>query len=376
MYTPNWIDLCLGGVIGFFIGKFGDAIWNIAQQSFKKTKLRRRLEKTNQKIYTNILALDHAETSYSPTDIKIQVTPYSLYFAPLSEQFDQLVEYFGFRAFKKRDYGITHFDFSTFEDFRLQLEVSKRNVAQKFIDSATKVHPLFNGQKLGVYNLRIKRVADTDRAQLVIELYKTDYFTHQIGRSLYRLLNISGDFADRINLDFFNNEFNDYKYLNTSFGLYLMIEVNEGFVFCKRSTIVSNPEEAGRWHNSVDEGLDIRDVVDGKVNMTQFAERGLKEELGLSRDTISKYSDGKIRFLDVFLEKKRYEIVLAGYLKLNMTMNKLKELYRSAPDGEYETTDVICVENNEDAIIRFFENNNVTDMAKYCVDRIIARGIF
>ncbi|GGH07846.1 hypothetical protein [Mucilaginibacter phyllosphaerae] len=376
IYTPNYIDLLLGGFFGYITGKFGDTILGKLKGVDTSIKLKKRLKKVNTKQFNNILALDHAELSYIPTDIQIRLTKISLFFSPSLEFQDKLFNLFGASYFKRKDYGLKDFDFSKINNFKHILDVNKKLISLQFADSINKVYPIFNGQKLGVYHIQIKRIPDTDRAQLIIDLFKTDYFTHKVSRSIYRWLNSSTGFSNQIDLNFFYNNFNEYKCLNTSFGIYIIVQVNEGLVFCKRSAIVSNTEEAGKWHVSVDEGLDVQDLNKDSVDILQFAERGLLEELGLTRSVLDKFKDGKIKFLDIFLEKKRYEIVISAYIKLNMSMNELLNFHRTAKDGDYETSDIICIENESSAINKFFEKNHVTDMAKYCVERIVARGYF
>lgn len=374
----DYTELFAGGVVGFLVGKFGDVIIKAAKDTLLSIKRKTTSREINEKNFSNILALDHAEAGYEFSDIKIILSPVSLYYSPSIEFKNELENLFGEGAFKKKDYGLSHFNFLKILNFNNVLEKNKKNVSKEFIESATKLHPLFNGQKLGVNSLKIKRVPDSDRGILSISLFKTDYFTHKVSRQIYRFLNSLNDFSGSLNKDYFNHNFENYKFLNTSFGMYIIVQVEEGFVFCKRSNAVSNPEEAGRWHVSVDEGLDIQDLNQGSsnhgtVDVMEFAMRGLKEELGLSKGIIDKHRAGKLRFLDVFLETKRYELIISAHIKLNMSIVEFGKYYETAKDGKYETVDVMCIEDNKSALLKFFKNYLVTDMAKYCIERIIYR---
>lgn len=377
-YQPNYPDLLTGGVVGYLVGKFGDVIIKSGANIIISIKRKILFKEINKREFSSILALDHAEAAYELSDIKIKLTPISLYYSPSTEFKDRLINLFSAGTFKNKDYGLSNFKFSKILDFNDLLEKNKKIVSKEFIDSATTLHPLFNGQKLGIYDLKIKRVPDSARGILSIDLFKTDYFTHKVSRQIYRFLNSVRDFSTRLNIDYFNTNFDNYKFLNTSLGIYIAVQIDEGFIFCKRSTAVSNSEEAGKWHISVDEGLDVQDLNQGQSNhntidMVQFATRGLREELGLSKGILDKYMFGKIRFLDVFLETKRYELIISAHVKLNISFIEFKKYYETAKDARYETTDIICIEDNNSALEKFFKNYLVTDMAKYCMERIMYR---
>lgn len=377
MYSPNYLDLALGGIIGYIIGKFGDVLINLVSNFRKAHRRKTLLRKVNLAEHTNILPLDHAQNTYNSTDIHINTSSSKFYLSPPIELLDKLINLFGSKVFKKKDIGLDTFDLEQLPNFSLLLPKHAKIVAKEFIDSHSAVHPLFNSQKLGVSDLKIKRNSHSQQESLQLTLFQTDYFTHRVVRSFYRYMNQELGFSKRLDINFFNQNFKKLSLLNTSFGIYIVMQVDEGLVFCKRSEIVSNSEEGGKWHVTVDEALDMQDLnsVTGTVDILQFAERGLLEELGLSRSTIDQHIDGRIKFLDLFLEKKRYELVLSAFIKLKMSMEDFKQHYKTAKDGDYETTDIICIEKDAVALKKFFQKNQVTDMAKYCVDRIISRRL-
>jgi hypothetical protein len=241
-----------------------------------------------------------------------------------------------------------------------------------FIQSQEKdTRPLHNGAKYGIFTFQITARHNT----LHLRFYKTDYFTHLVMRRVYKELCERKDLFQSMSSDDFRANFLNYNFLNTSLGLYILLEINEGIVLLKRSKHVSNPEES-KWHISVDTGFRPEHTSEnGESAIQTFSYRSLLAELGLYKSIIEERKLDNLKFYDLFLDRKRYEIVLTAHLKLNISFNDLKMFYSDSRSGKgYETTEIRVVPLIRHELDKVIANEiDYTDALRFAIEKVLVR---
>jgi hypothetical protein len=95
-------------------------------------------------------------------------------------------------------------------------ELIKRHkaiIGEKFLKSKDGL--LFNGEKYGVFNLKFTRFGDDEDPGVELDLFKTDYFTHRVFRSIFHELKSKNHKISSAGL----SDFLSYKPFLTSFGI-------------------------------------------------------------------------------------------------------------------------------------------------------------
>lgn len=322
--------------------------------------------KNHSKNSTNILSLAHSDEGFLPDEIRFYEGNEKLIFAPVPPLFD---------AKEYADTVSAGFDKQVIEREAALIERERKNVSRLFIQSQDTLRPLHNSRKLGVFSIHMKRIPESQRNSIDFILYSTDYFTHTMSRNIYKELKSTTSLFDNYSVNNFSSNSGKYNFLSTSLGIYMLVEVKEGVVVTRRSELVSNKEEANKWHVTVDKGLIPDDLRPGRNVITNLALRGLQKEVGLELKTLQKHK-GQLRYYDLFLEMKRYEIVLNGYLKLDMNFDELRNLYEGSSEGEGLESILIDVIPIKKEAVESFMQDNCTDALKYALKRLLSRNVF
>lgn len=337
------------------------------------------LNKNNFLETRNILSLDHADPHYELQDISVKDTGKNLYIGFPSELLDEIRELdpnFDIRSSVSFDQET---DFRNLEDLTgiaglaQMIQMHKIQVAREFIQLIGEGRTLFNGTKYGVYRIKPGRTSDEkENSSLRIELFKTDYFTHRVFRSIYKeLVNQNHPIGEVRKFE----ELHKYYPFLTSFGMNTFVLLDNGddieIIFAKRSKYISKQESESLWHVTMNEGLTGTDKDGKDVSLIKCLHRGLQEELGI-RVEHHRFIEEEY-FMDLFLEKESFEIGITSYVKLNMDLNQIKQLYIGAQDAELETDALEAVDLSSKKIKKFLENNKLTPAAEYTLNMLLAR---
>jgi hypothetical protein len=238
-------------------------------------------------------------------------------------------------------------------------------VAQQIIKKRESKHTIFNGKKYGVYRIHRKRNSDQDEnASIQLDLFETDYFTHQVFRSIYKELKDAGHPISKIVK---MEELHSYIPFLTSFGInaFIVIDTPSGYdiVFAKRSKYLNTGATESLWHVTMNEGLTLTDREGKDISLIKCLHRGLREEIGIKEEHHKHISDE--RFMDLFLEMSKLEIGLTSYIRMDRSINHLNELYSVAKDGELETDGLKAIPLKKKDIKEFITTEKLTDAAQY-----------
>lgn len=379
------LDQFIWAVLSFFIGLFLDRIISFFSKKYKERRTKNRICKFDALNIDeiNILSLDHADPQYNLVDLQIKKTNKQLYI--------RIPEDYVVRAQRIDEEFKTHDDLSLngkkdFQDLVSEtkipnlvelIEKHRKIVAEDFINKLSNQHSIFNGEKYGIYNLRITKSNDREeRSRLNIEVFETDYFTHCVFRSIYKQLvqeNNAIAMAGKENLM-------QYRAFLTSFGINTFVitntstgETGESIIFATRSSRVANSNGKPIIHLTMNEGLSQTDFDSSEVSITQCLYRGLREELGIKereRDYITNNS-----FTDLFLEKNNFEIGIVSQVKMDISFEDLKAMYNIAKDSQLETDSLIEVKLKESEINKFLNSNknNISNACRYALNMILYR---
>lgn len=207
------------------------------------------------------------------------------------------------------------------------IETHRRRVGEKFLQEADGL--IFNGGKYGVYSLRFTRLGEHEKPGVELDLFRTDYFTHRVFRSIYReLKQVGHPIASADNTNFLT-----YRPFLTSLGINTVLicdgDKGKNVVLAKRSTRVHTDEPL--YHITMNEGVSQTDKDPfGKVDLELCLKRGLKEELGIDEKRLGqRFFDDAIyqhgvrgAFYDFFLERTNFEIGVTSVLELNLDFHR------------------------------------------------------
>ena len=253
------------------------------------------------------------------------------------------------------------------EDLPELIECHRRLVGKKFIDTVEGV--LFNGEKYGVFNLRFTRFGEEESPGVEIDLFKTDYFTHQVFRSIYHDLKNRGHEIAAASVDTFLK----YRPFFTSFGVNCLLICDGGngkeVVLSKRSARVAGGKS--RYHITMNEGLSHTDKDPfGKVDIELCFKRGLLEELGIGENIYQLAV--KSAFYDFFLEKNNLEIGVSAVFELELDFEKdISPLI--ARDKQLEVDSFISLPMKSKDINRFVKEHDFIPHGLYVFERVLLR---
>lgn len=241
-------------------------------------------------------------------------------------------------------------------------------VGDEFIRSVNGA--LFNGNKFGVYNIDERRYDKDEKQFCRIDVFKTDYFTHRVFRSIYKELRRKNHSIGQCT----KNNMWQYRPFFTSFGINCIL-LTEGansreIVFTRRSARVHSGGE-NNYHITMNEGLSQTDIdSNGLISLWMCLERGLKEEIGLSE--VEFLESRHWAFYDVFLERTNFEIGISSMVELDINFDEHLRV-AIAKDKPLETDDFCTVPLKAEEISSFMNKNSFVPHGRYCVKNILAR---
>lgn len=234
--------------------------------------------------------------------------------------------------------------------------LSKTEIAELFL-SKIEQNSYFNGYMVGIRNINI----DNKNRKVIIDTYKSDYYTHRVMASLYKKL---------IDLKYINkpdlNSINKYYYFLTSMGMDALVIIKSEKIIPLgiRSAQLINMDK-DRVHLTMNEAVSRTDMEqdNSKPSMQICLFRGLKEELNLN---IENY-DASFGFSDLFMLKDPLEFGICAFVAIKdskFSRNMFELCYSSAKDREFETAGLDFVEDKASSIRKYMENKNDKQMTK------------
>lgn len=279
----------------------------------------------------------------------------------------QFTEFHGDASF---DGGKTYEDLveiTGIEELPELIEKHRTMVGQRFLEAADGM--MFNGEKYGVFNLRFTRFGEEENPGVEIDLFKTDYFTHRVFRSIYHELKERGHEIAFANSDTFLK----YRPFFTSFGVNCLLVCDGGngkeMVLSKRSARVAGGKS--RYHITMNEGLSRTDKDPfGRVDIELCFKRGLLEELGIGENIYQLAVNSA--FYDFFLEKNNFEIGVSSVFELELDFEKdIAPLI--ARDKQLEVDSFVALPMRPKVINRFVKEHDFVPHGLYVFERVLLR---
>lgn len=207
---------------------------------------------------------------------------------------------------------------SGIDDLINRIQASRLKVIRDFI--AHKNGCYFNNRKYGINSINpFSRSVDfSESAELIIEFYTTDYYTHRVMKDVCKIL-----FAERHsfytgNLSF--SEIRPFRILFTSIGINLLLTdsyhgVSRNVLLTRRSVNSAETNGLSQYSISVIEGVSLSDFDPYRqmVSLNTAAERGLIEEMGISPNLLKR---DNIQFNEVFVNLQNLEIGISCIIQL------------------------------------------------------------
>ncbi|SET18330.1 hypothetical protein [Paenibacillus sp. NFR01] len=364
-----------------FAGAAVPGMFSRSSRWLKNRIIRFRLRNTVDMEHLNILKICSANPKYEYRDINTRVDDKELYIGFPEEFIARVKE-------TDPDFHI-HSDCSfdgspDFQDIVDRTEIGELKeliakhralVADNFVQRANGC--LFNRPKFGIYDIRFDaRKGHAETPAVKIEFFKTDYFTHRVFRSIYNELKAADHPIAKLTPDNLNEGLQKYNAFTTSLGINAFVMANakggESVIFSKRSVHAAYAENRLKYNSTVMEGVSLTDCdTPNNVSLEQAVYRALMEELGLTRDLLSKYNT-KINYCDFFLEKNYFEIGLTA----SVTMNSVfEETIRDLPaqDRELEIHKLHPVRKTKKALEKFIHKENIYPQGVFTLKMIMAR---
>src|SRR5690606_232395 len=159
----------------------------------------------------------------------------------------------------------------------------------------------FSGNTFGVLRAEdYSRTPDRNEQKLLhTAFFNSDYFSHKVIHHVCAALNGRKSLAD-ISADLLNTKYFPFR---TSLGISLIVEIplTNQIIMVKRSINAAYSEGKEWIYVSVTEALTDTDydVYTASINIQTWVQRGLWEELGLTKE----YDISSLKIYDMFFEK-------------------------------------------------------------------------
>lgn len=368
-------------VVGIILGKVIEIIIISVKKKFLRYQMKKRIKKEEGIALESqkILSLDHGDPAYDLHDISIETGDKKLFvecpedLRAIISRLDPDINFSKNFSFNRGESFEDLAAITAIENLPGLIEKHSRIAAKHFINKLENGHTIFNGRKYGVYRIQRKRNADEDEnACLRLDLFETDYFTHQVFRSIYQELKEEGHPISKITK---LEDLQSYFPFTTSFGMntFIIIETpsTDEVIFAKRSKYLNSGSVESKWHVTMNEGLTETDKEGREISLIKCMHRGLREELGIREEHHKSIIDEK--FMDLFIEMNKFEIGLTSFVKMDMTMGKLQDLYSVAKDGELETDGLAAIPISERKLNEFIKKETLTEAAKYTLKMYLSR---
>ena len=355
--------------------------WIFAQVNYIKRK--QKMKKTTNFFLTEgINSLDHAEKFYAEDDISAELLGEERFYLSIpqnyladlrkhSASYQSREEcYFAKNTLAQlgEEMGIDGFD--------ALVERHRTKVAAAFLDSYQTGKGIFNGEKVGIRRIISTRssIGEKNEAnELHFQMYKTDYFTHRVMRSVYQEIRENNkDLAAAATGSI--TDINRYYPFMTSLGINSVVVLHtndqiEQIVLAERAAFTSNTNTP-QWHVTVNEGVTVEDITDRNAGISAAVLRGFREEMGITRQEI------RNRQSDLFLVVDSFEVGLSGIAYIKMNYDTFKLCYLGAKDACLETEQIKSIEYSKRAITKFLQGDAPkTEACKYCLSMLLSRMI-
>lgn len=255
---------------------------------------------------------------------------------------------------------------------REDILAAKQDVRDHIAERDATGWPIFNGQMFGVARVRRTRQPESEYHRLIVNVYRTNYFTSLFAKKLYDRMN--PERSIRVSR---NQDLSQYSGLLASFGfdivLFLPHKGVPHVLISKRSMNVSGAANSGgKWHVSMNEGLSASDGYAQEFDAAETFFRGFDEELNLSRNDIT----GRELF-EPILEYYNFELGIVGAAYTSVDLEQLRRQAAMAADVVLEIDQLVAIPATADEITRFLqqERDRMTDLLAFCLQSVLNRGI-
>lgn len=370
-------------ILLLFIGSLLAKIYFYIKAKVKQSLIKSRVNQTAEMKDLNIITLSSATPYFEKNAIETKLmTDKKLYIGFPEEHLQKVLENDpGFEI-----HSDTSFDGkNNFKDLVYNSEISnlleliekhRYIVADYFIYMTEGCK--FNRSKLGVYRFITQKSPDVHENPTVkLYLYKTDYFTHRVFRSIYNELKENNHPISQVKTV---EELKKYNAFTTSLGINAFIFMNstvgESVIFSRRSLNAAYSENHLKYNSTVMEGVSLTDFDDSDnvVSLRLALEKGLMEELGVSKAYLDKIDCDPPEFCDFFLERNYFEIGVTAILRID---GLFEETIRDLPakDKELEVDKLVPIPKTKRHLEDFLKKENVYNQAMYTLKMVCARSL-
>ncbi|MBO9712631.1 hypothetical protein [Sphingomonas sp.] len=212
--------------------------------------------------------------------------------------------------------------------------------------------PPYNKRKLGLFGFQQpQRSGAGEGVYLDLDFYVTDYHTHRVMRRVMHELRMSHPALFRDDGDPFGT-MPYLRYFTTSFGINVLATTQERqgkrVYLARVSNRQGNANQHGLWHVTANEGLNLDDVFDGRVDFRSAIARALCEELGAN---LSEPDDETI-YLEFAIDRRNFEPFLSCLVHLGIDRETFYHRKRHlARDDRREFQEIIDIPFTEEAMI-------------------------
>lgn len=359
-------------------------IYGLLNKALKKIRIKVKLHNLIDLDELNILRICSANPKYNYSDIVTNVSGKKLYIG-FPQEFRQVI--------KQNDPDFVFHDDCSFDgssqfsdiiqstdiaDLKELIEKHRLIVAHNFINKLDGC--LFNRPKYGVYNILFdNRKGNDEIPEVKIEFFDTDYFTHRVFRSIYKELKSSNHPISNLSQEELKQGLKKYNAFTTSLGINAFVisdsKHGESVIFSRRSSGAAHLENKFKYNSTVMEGISQTDFdsYENKVSLEQAINRAMKEELGLSKDHLSKYNT-KINYCDFFLEMNYFEIGMTAVVIIDAIF---EESIRDLPgqDRELEISKLHPVPKRKRELEKFIQNEEFYPQGLFTLKMLLARDL-
>ena len=381
--TAELIYLVLGSIIMFTLQKS----YRYVRQNIKRIKISLKLKKYRDFLTkTNVLSLENGDPEFANSNIHIKeasnLGEQKCLFIGIPDKYlkqvrqkehelnilpDNISIFHQDQSFNGKNEFSDIQEKTGIENLNKLIEEHREIVAQHFVESSNGLK--FNGQKYGIFDLKFTRFGKNENPGAVITLFKTDYFTHRIFRSIYHQLKSENHEIKNSTAD----NFLKYNPFLTSFGLNTVLichgEKGKEVVLSKRSGRVHG--DKSRYHISMNEGLSQTDKdAFGKVDLELCFRRGLMEEIGIDNNIYQLAS--RTAFYDFFLEKTNFEVGLTSAIEIDAPFHaNIEPLI--ARDKAFETDKFEVIPMATKHLKLFVDNHEFVPHGIYTLNHVLLR---
>lgn len=347
-------------------------IWNKSKNLIQEKSIRKNITKVINRNSEDIYTIASTVPFYQNNScIDIKINNKNKFYLSLPDNM-KMNHNINVNEFKSTDYINIDIDYEslgiTKTEFLTILEEQRQIIANSFASRTGGMY--FNGEKYGVlYSDGFGRTADKiEDPKLFIELFKTDYYTQRIIEKTLHKINI----RNKIDLNFLNQSM---RGLRPSLGVSIILYIpnSNEIILTKRSKHASYNEKDKEWiYVSVTESFTTTDYDEFQKapDLILCIQRGLKEELGIDKNTIQ-----DIKIYNMFFEKNFFQdgILAVAYLNKYITYQDVVNL--AAKDKELEISSFLPIKNSKNELHKFITANskNLRPQTKYALENYIER---